>query len=188
MATTNNLLGAGSPLLPSPAPTPTTAAPDLAAVVVPLRGSDQGIDPTAALCMANENESGLAAAGGTTGGGLFSTIGAMLVIGFAAVGFSIAVARFARWLGSRSAPKPQPDMGPLQKANGHSLCLSWPQVRTIQMMADDVLLGRNVGSGFVLEGVTDAGVASIAICVFPRELFEKAIVPAMAQFPGGKVS
>lgn len=191
MAIRTNLLGAGSPLLPSSAPNPTTAATDLAAVAVPLpRDSDRGIDPAAgALCLVRSNErDGLAAAGETSGGGFFPPLAGGLILVFASVGFSIAVVRFARWLGTRSAPKPPLLPGPLQPDDSAGLRLSWPHVRTIEMMGEQVLRGRNAGNAIVLERVTDAGVASIAICVFPRELFEKAIVPAMAQFPGGKVS
>lgn len=78
-SSTNDLLGAASPLLlPSSAPNPTTAATDLAAVVVPLPcDSDRGIDPAAgALCQVRSNErDGLAAAGETSGGGFFSASG-----------------------------------------------------------------------------------------------------------------
>lgn len=190
-SSTNDLLGAASPLLlPSSAPNPTTAATDLAAVVVPLRcDSDRGIDPAAgALCQVRSNErDGLAAAGETSGGGFFPALVAALVLCLAAVGLCQVVVGFARRLLGRTKPSPSLP-AEWSKEQGPDLRLAFPQIRTIELMGSAVLSGRSPGTAIVLEKTTEDGVASIAIAVFTREVFERAIVPAMAQFGGGKVS
>lgn len=92
-SSTNDLLGAASPLLlPSSVPNPTTAA--ALAVVAPLPSPAlHGVG----LVLSDRQQSGSAAGETRAGSGVFLALGLGLILLFAAIGVVVTIRRFLRW-------------------------------------------------------------------------------------------